>query len=127
MTVLVMWIIFMWISPRKGAETYASAINDTIIRRYRDIKERDPYDDISIGILKRGKKVKLIDFNLVEAGIMLKDGTLGLVNFSDIEIKKEGPVYIDFSDSGSIKELLFLISLFAAYVLLGRIKRKRRL
>jgi hypothetical protein len=124
--VFVMWIIGMWIFPRKEAGTYVLAINDTNIKKYEDIQERNfsPKNTV-IGTLKRGEKVKLMEWNHQEAGIMLSDGTLGLVSSSDIEVKEEGPVYIDFSDSGSIKEVVFLMILVVVYVFLGRIKKKK--
>jgi hypothetical protein len=116
----------MWLFPRKEAETYALVINDTNVKKYEDIRERNfSPKNMIIGTLKRGEKVKLIDWNYQQAGIMLNDGTLGLVNSSDIEVKEEGPVYIDFSDSGSIKEVMFLIILVAVYIFLGRIKKKK--
>lgn len=127
MVVFVFWIIGMWLFPRKEAETYALVINDTNIKKYEDIRERDffPENDVIIGTLKRGEEVKLVEWNHQEAGIMLNNGTLGLVSSSDIEVKEKGPVYIDFSDGGSIKELIFLMILIAVYIFLGRIKKKK--
>jgi hypothetical protein len=116
----------MWLFPRKEAETYALVINDTNIKEYEDIRERDfSSESIIIGVLKRGEKVQLIEWNHQVAGIVLNDGTLGLVSSSDIEVKKEGPVYIDFSDGGSIKEVIFLMILIAFYFFLGRMKKKK--
>jgi hypothetical protein len=122
-----MLIIGMWIFPRKEAGTYAFVINNTNIRKYEDIRERDffPGNDIIIGTLKRGDEIKLIEWDHQEAGIMLNDGTLGMVSSSDIEVKRKGPVYIDFSDSGSIKEVVFLMILLAVYIFLGKIKNKK--
>jgi hypothetical protein len=120
-----MWVIGMWLFPRKDAETYALVINNTNVEEYKDLRERGYYPGNIISTLKRGEKVKLIEWNHQQAGVMLDNGTLGLVNSSDIEVKEKGPVYIDFTDSGSIKEVLFLVIIIAVYIFLGRIKKKK--
>jgi hypothetical protein len=116
----------MWLFPRKEAEAYVLVINDTNIKKYEDIRERNfSSENIIIGTLRKGEKVKLIEWNHQEAGIMLNNGTLGLVSSSDIEVKEKGPVYIDFSDGGSIKEVAFLMILVTVYIFLGKIKKKK--